>query len=115
MKFANHITLGFARFRWDANGDQGRFDRCTVVLPDVLVPDGAQAEHLEVYSAALLFSGGIKKMLAAKRQINEKKPEKRPVRDANACTLPIEFRYAPSRVRYLSDRFLTHGFLVDSA
>ena len=65
MKFANQITPGFDRFRWDANGDQGRFDRCTVVLPDVLVPDGAQAERLEVYSAALLFSGGIKEMLAA--------------------------------------------------
>jgi hypothetical protein len=65
MKFTNHITLGFDRFRWDANGDQGRFDRCTVLLPDVLVPDGAQAEHLEVYSAALLFSGGIKQMLVA--------------------------------------------------
>jgi hypothetical protein len=38
---------------------------CTVVLPDVLVPDGAQAERLEVYSAALLFSGGIKEMLVA--------------------------------------------------
>jgi len=35
------------------------------VLPDVLVPDGAQAERLEVYGAALLFSGGIKEMLAA--------------------------------------------------
>jgi hypothetical protein len=113
--FANPITLGFDRFRWDANGDWGRFDRCTVVLPEVLVPDGAQGERLEVYSAALLFSGDIKKMLAAKRQINEKRPETRPVRDADACTLPIEFRYAPSRVRYLSDRFLTHGFPVNSA
>jgi len=35
------------------------------VLPDVLVPDGAQAERLEVYSAARLFSGGIEEMLAA--------------------------------------------------
>jgi hypothetical protein len=65
MKFANHISLGFDRFRWDANGDQGRFYRCTVVLSDVLVPDGAQAERLEVYSAALLFSGGIKETLVA--------------------------------------------------
>jgi hypothetical protein len=35
------------------------------VLPDVLVPDGAQAGRLEVYSAAPLFSGGLKEMLAA--------------------------------------------------
>jgi hypothetical protein len=35
------------------------------VLPDVLVPDGAQAERLEAHSAALLFSGGIKEMLVA--------------------------------------------------
>lgn len=65
IKFANHIVLGFDRFRWDANGDQRRFDRCTVLLPDVLVPDGAQARHMEVYSAAMLFSGGIKEMLVA--------------------------------------------------
>jgi hypothetical protein len=32
-----------------------------VVLPDVLVPHGAQAERREVYSAALLFSGDIKR------------------------------------------------------
>jgi hypothetical protein len=49
----------------DANGDQGRFDRRPVVLPDVLVPDGAQAERLEVYSAALLFSDDIKETLVA--------------------------------------------------
>jgi hypothetical protein len=48
MKFANHITLGFDRGRWEASGDQGRFDPHSVVLPDVLVPDGAQAERLEV-------------------------------------------------------------------
>ncbi len=65
MKFVNHITLGFDRFRRDTNGDEGRFDRCTVLLPDVLVPDGAQAEHLEVYSAALLFRDCIKQMFAA--------------------------------------------------
>lgn len=34
---ADTVMLGFDRFRWDANGDQGRFDRRTVVLPDVLV------------------------------------------------------------------------------
>ena len=42
-----------------------RFDRRSVVLLDVLVPDDAQAKHLEGYSAALLFSGGIKEMPAA--------------------------------------------------
>jgi hypothetical protein len=65
MKFANHITLGLDRFRWDANGDLWHFDRRTVVMPDVLVPYGAQAECLEDYSAALLFSGGIKETLVA--------------------------------------------------
>ena len=63
MKFANHITPGFNRFRWNANGDQARFDRFTVLPPGVLVPDDAQAERREVYSAALLFSGGIKTIL----------------------------------------------------
>ena len=35
------------------------------MLPDVLVPDGAQAERLEMYGVAPLFSGGIKEILAA--------------------------------------------------
>jgi hypothetical protein len=35
------------------------------LLPDLLVPDGAQAERLEVYGAALLFSACIKEMLVA--------------------------------------------------
>jgi len=42
-----------------------RFDRRSVVLLDVLVPDDAQAKHLEGYSAALLFSGGIKQMFVS--------------------------------------------------
>jgi hypothetical protein len=65
MKFANHITRGLTGPGGTRNGDQGRFDRCTVLLSDVLVPDGAQAERLEVYSAALLFSGCIKQMIVA--------------------------------------------------
>ena len=60
MKFANRITLGFDRFRGDANGNKGHFNCCSVAPPDVLVPDGAQAQRAEVYCATLLFSGGIK-------------------------------------------------------
>jgi len=42
-----------------------RFDRRSVVLLDVLVPDDAQAKHLEVYNASLLFRGCIKQMFVA--------------------------------------------------
>ncbi|SDC22575.1 AlbA family DNA-binding domain-containing protein [Paraburkholderia lycopersici] len=42
---ADHISLGFDRFRWDANADQGRFDRRVVVLPDVLIPADAPAHE----------------------------------------------------------------------
>ena len=63
MKFANHITLGFDRFRWDANGDRGPFRSLYGRAADVLVPDGAHA--VEMYNAPPLFSGGIKEFLAA--------------------------------------------------
>lgn len=65
MKFANHVTRGLTGSGGTRNGGQRRFDRHTVLLSDVLVPDGAQAARLEVYSAALLFSGGLKQMLVA--------------------------------------------------
>lgn len=35
---ADRIELGFNRFNWNVDVTQGRFDRKTVVLPDVLVP-----------------------------------------------------------------------------
>ncbi|WP_179101575.1 AlbA family DNA-binding domain-containing protein [Burkholderia pseudomallei] len=38
---ADRVELGFDRFDWNVDGDQGRFDRTTVVLPDVLVPADA--------------------------------------------------------------------------
>lgn len=34
---ADQIELGFSRFNWNVDETQGRFDRKTVVLPDVLV------------------------------------------------------------------------------
>lgn len=42
---ADRIELGFRRFNWNVDATQGRFDRKTVVLPDVLVP--AEAEPLK--------------------------------------------------------------------
>jgi hypothetical protein len=36
-----------------------------LTVPDVLLPHGAQAERREVHSAALLFSGDIKRTLVA--------------------------------------------------
>ena len=42
-----------------------RFDRRSVVLLDVLVPDDAQAKRLEAYSAVPLFSSGINQMFVA--------------------------------------------------
>jgi len=41
---ADRIELGFRRFNWNVDATQGRFNRPTVVLPDVLVP--AEAEPL---------------------------------------------------------------------
>ncbi|MFM0169122.1 ATP-binding protein [Paraburkholderia sediminicola] len=41
---ADRVALGFDRFRYDADGLQGSFDRKNVVLPDVLVP-AEQAPH----------------------------------------------------------------------
>ncbi|MBK3780285.1 ATP-binding protein [Paraburkholderia aspalathi] len=38
---ADRIELSFNRFNWNVEGTQGRFDRKTVVLPDVLVPADA--------------------------------------------------------------------------
>jgi hypothetical protein len=48
MRFAKHITLYFDRFRWKANANQRVLRPCTVVLPEVLVPDDAQAERQKV-------------------------------------------------------------------
>lgn len=35
---ADSVELAFNRFNWNVDNTQGRFDRKTVVLPDVLVP-----------------------------------------------------------------------------
>ncbi|MGA4005805.1 helix-turn-helix domain-containing protein [Ralstonia nicotianae] len=40
---ADRVELGFNRFNWNVDATQGRFDRTTVVLPDVLVPAEAEA------------------------------------------------------------------------
>lgn len=42
---ADRVVLGFDRFRVDVDGDQGRFDRNAVVLPDVLVPADVNAHQ----------------------------------------------------------------------